>query len=125
MFKKVIYNILNKTKDKTICTNAKLAKNYFTRLIGLMFRKKLDNNECLAFYNAPSIHTCFMRFPLDLVFLDIEGKVIKVCEGVKPWRFVIGRRSHLTLEFPPHKISTENIELGDILELLPHNTSKV
>ena len=125
MFKKVIYNIVNKSKGKPICNKAELANNYFSRLMGLMFRKSLGNDECLAFYNAPSIHTCFMRFPLDLVFIDKDKKVIKICEGIKPWRFVISRGSYLTLEFSPNKISTENIELGDILELFPHNTSKV
>ncbi len=125
MSKRVNYNIFNKSRNKTICSKAELANNYFSRLMGLMFRKSLGKDECLAFYNAPSIHTCFMRFPLDLVFLDKGKKVIKLCKGIKPWRFVVSRKSYLTLEFPPNKISSENIELGDILELVPNNTAKV
>lgn len=62
-----------------------IADHYFSRLRGLMFRKSLSNDEGLLLKKCGSIHCCFMRFPIDVIYLNDNMEVLKV-ETVRPWR---------------------------------------
>ncbi|MEM7816517.1 MAG: DUF192 domain-containing protein [Candidatus Aenigmatarchaeota archaeon] len=112
------YKILNKTKSIVIVKNAKIADTFFKRLLGFMFRKKIGEEEALIFYNASSIHMCFMFFLLDIVFLDKDMRVIKVYPNLKPWRFAFCFKASIVIELPPGKISKTNLEIGDVLNII-------
>ena len=62
-----------------------LADHFFTRFRGLMLRRNLAPGEGLLLKNCSAIHCCFMRFPIDAVYLDGQMQVVAV-ETVKPWR---------------------------------------
>ena len=62
-----------------------IANSFFTRLAGLMFRKKLPKATALLLTSCNSVHMCFMRFAIDVIYVDQEYKVIKVVENLKPW----------------------------------------
>ncbi|MBN3040972.1 MAG: DUF192 domain-containing protein, partial [Candidatus Omnitrophica bacterium] len=80
------YTIKKKGTDQAVVANASVADNFILRLLGLMFRESIDPDEGLIFYNAPSIHMFCMRFPIDVVFLDKNHKIIKISHSLKPWR---------------------------------------
>lgn len=113
------YKIINKSKNIIVAQKAREAKSFFKRLKGLMFRKEMGKDEALIFYHASSIHTFFMQFPLDIIFLDRRGRIIKIYPSLKPWRFAFCWTSFLTLELPAHKVSATYTKIGDILELVP------
>lgn len=58
----------------------------FERMRGLLFRKKLACNEGLWIEPCNSIHTFFMNYPIDAVFMDRTGTVINICENLPAWR---------------------------------------
>lgn len=62
----------------------RLADSFGTRLRGLMFKESLQSGEGLLLQNCPSVHCCFMRFPIDVVYLDAEYRVLDR-ETVRPW----------------------------------------
>ena len=62
-----------------------IANSFFTRLAGLMFRKKLPKATALLLTSCNSVHMCFMRFAIDVIYLDKEFKIIKVEQNLKPW----------------------------------------
>ena len=62
------------------------ARSFFKRLKGLMFRRSLDKNTALLLAPCVQIHTCFMRFAIDVLFLAEDGSVLYVKENMKPWR---------------------------------------
>ena len=62
-----------------------IADSYFTRLAGLTFRKKLPPTTGLLLTPCNSVHMCFMRFAIDVVYLDKEYRIVKVIENLKPW----------------------------------------
>ena len=67
------------------------ADGFARRMLGLMFRRDMPEGEALLIPRCPAVHTFFMRFALDLVFLDAAGRPVKTVRGVKPWRpFVWG-----------------------------------
>ena len=116
--KRVIYNLFNKSKKRSLALEAQIADNFFLRLKGLMFRKTIVPEAALIFYHTSSIHTFFMRFPLDVVFVNKKMRVIKLYKALKPGRVVFCFSAYLSVELPPGKISQKSLEIGDILELI-------
>ena len=102
-----------------ITRRALLADTFISRLIGLTFRKSLPADEALIFYKASGIHTFFMRFAFDLVFLDKQNKIMRICEGIKPNRQVYCRGAAISIEFAPGTVAKKSLKIGDILELAP------
>src|SRR5262249_19082342 len=78
-----------------------VADTAWARLKGLQFRKRLLPGSGLLLVPCPSVHTCFVRFPIDVVLIDRQGTVVAVRRHVRPWRPVLPvRASHATLELP-------------------------
>lgn len=71
---------------RLLIERVRLADKFWTRLLGLIGRANLPQNECLILPNCNSVHTMFMRFPIDVAFVDRTGKVIAVRNNLKPWR---------------------------------------
>ena len=63
----------------------KMADGFFTRLSGLMLQKKLPQGTGLLLAPCNSVHMCFMRFAIDVIYIDKEYKIIKVVKNLKPW----------------------------------------
>lgn len=68
--------------------DVKIARNFFSRAFGLLFRKKLKSNECLLITPCKSIHTIGMRYNIDVVFIDAFGYITDIYCDVKPFRVI-------------------------------------
>lgn len=66
------------------------AENYLTKLLGLIVYNDLDTDQLMFLKNCGSIHTCFMRFNIDIIMVDNNQKIIKLIKNLKPWRFIFG-----------------------------------
>jgi uncharacterized membrane protein (UPF0127 family) len=86
---------------------------------GLLGKRGLDPGEGLLIRPAPSIHTFFMRFPIDVVFLSRQGEVLKVAERVRPWRARSCRHSYAVLELAAGEAGRRGIAVGDRLGTAP------
>jgi uncharacterized membrane protein (UPF0127 family) len=82
--KKNKYRVRISESDHILASNCELAMNFFKRLKGLMFRMELPDDEALLILPCNSIHTFFMRFPIDLVFIDMEGVAVSEYRDVIP-----------------------------------------
>ncbi|MCP4653330.1 MAG: DUF192 domain-containing protein [Candidatus Omnitrophica bacterium] len=109
--------IINTRTGEVVIERAHEAQNFVQRLIGLMFRKGMNPQEALIFYKASAIHTCFMRFAIDIVFLDRDMQVVKVYHSCKPMRIASCPRAKVTLEMIGGA-SKETISMGDVLKLV-------
>ncbi|AEE90818.1 conserved protein of unknown function [Tepidanaerobacter acetatoxydans Re1] len=90
-----------------------IADSFLRRFIGLMLRAELPSNQGLLLSPCSSIHTCFMRFPIDVVYLD-EKNIVLAKETMNPWKF--GRRIKGTKKVLEGPIGfAENIKIGDAL----------
>lgn len=100
----------------TIVSKVSLADNPWTRLCGYMFRKTPHTNGIL-FTPGNAMHTCFMFFKIDIVFMDSKGTIIKVVRNMSPWRhtwFYFGAKKALEL---PGGTFPVDIKEGDSLEV--------
>jgi uncharacterized protein len=97
------------------CERCRVADRALPRMRGLLGRRGLESGEGLLLKPSPSIMTFFMRFPIDAVFLDEEGTVIKVRANLGPWRLAGCRGAHATLELRAGEASRRGIREGDRL----------
>lgn len=110
--------ILNKSTNQYISINTKIAKNFWDRFLGLMFTKQMPDCDGLLIMYCNSIHTFFMRYNLDLVFLDSNLKVVKIIYEKKTWRATLFYfRATQVLEMKAGTLD-KNIKVGNTLEFL-------
>jgi uncharacterized membrane protein (UPF0127 family) len=102
-----------------ICERCLLADTPWTRFRGLLGRCRLEADEGLLIRPAGSVHTLFMFFAIDVVFLDREDTVVKVVPALRPWRFAAARRAKRTLELPDGTASRLRLVPGERLVLVP------
>jgi uncharacterized membrane protein (UPF0127 family) len=83
------------------------------RTKGLLGTKALQDGEGLLITPCNAVHTCFMTFPLGLVYLDREGNVVKLVEKLRPWRMSCCFAAARVLEVRSSVIGTSGIKIGD------------
>jgi uncharacterized protein len=99
-----------------VCRRCAVADRPLSRLRGLMGRRALAPGEGLLLTPSPSIHTWFMRFAIDAVFLDSELRVLGVKPELRPWRVAGRRRTRAVLELPAGEALRIGLEPGAVLE---------
>ena len=111
--------IINVSKNTTLAEKAKLADNFFQRLIGLMGKANLPAGGALILKPCTSIHTIFMRFPIDVAFTDKKNQIIKIYHSLSPWRLTgVSLNSALCLELPPGTLAATRSQIGDTIQLV-------
>src|SRR5215204_6485772 len=83
-----------------------------TRMKGLLGRRSLESGEGLLLRPAGSVHTAFMRFAIDVVFLDRDMNVLHVAPRLSPWRAAMARGAKAVLELPAGECERRGIEPG-------------
>jgi len=112
--------VLNTTKGILLADKAIFAETLWKRLVGLLGREGLGEGEALVIRPCSGIHTFFMRFPIDVIFLDRDSRVRKVIRSMQPFRLsslVFGARE--VIELPSGTIFASHTEVGDIIEIRP------
>ena len=109
----------NATRRAPVATKVERADTAASRSKGLLGRESLAADEALWIVPCPMIHTFFMKFPIDVLFLDADLQVRRVIEDLKPWRlspWVLSARSVLELKGGALKGA---VRVGDRLEMRP------
>lgn len=100
-----------------VCERCVVADRPLLRMRGLLGRRDLHADEGLLLRPASSIHTHFMRFPIDVVFLDCEGRVVDVRNALRPWRTARKRGAKAVLELRAGEARRRGVAVGDVLAL--------
>jgi|GEM_PF-354801 len=111
--------VLNRTRQTVLGTSIEVANHGATRRKGLLGRSSLPLGEGIWIVPCESVHTFWMKFPIDLVYLDRNKKVKKVRSGVAPWRLSACLSAHSVLEFASGTIHSTQTRPGDWLEFSP------
>lgn len=75
-----------------------VARGFFARLVGLLGQRSLAPGHALLITPCNNVHTFFMRFAIDVVFIDREGAVLAIMPHLAPWRMAAALRAHACLE---------------------------
>jgi uncharacterized protein len=108
-------HILNQTRNTVLAIAADVADTSAKRRVGLMKREKLVRGEGLWISPCESVHTFFMKFPIDLAYLDRRKRVRKVRHAVAPWRLSACLTAHSVLELPAGTLAQTDTRRGDQL----------
>jgi uncharacterized protein len=98
--------------DRVVCPELSVADTAPSRMKGLLGRRSLDAGEGLLLRPAGSVHTAFMRFPIDVVFLDDDLEVLEVRDSLPPWRAAARRGAKAVLELPAGEARRRGIVPG-------------
>jgi uncharacterized protein len=90
----------------------------FQKMRGLMFARDFGGHDGIFFSWRNSVHNCFVRFPIDLIFITKDAVVVKVVRRFQPWRFSwIYFRARHVIELPASAVP-ESVAEGDQLEII-------
>ena len=108
--------VSNVTRQTVLAIAAELADKGEKRRKGLLGRNRLAPGEGLWITPCEAVHTFWMRFPIDLVYLDRNHRIKKVRCNVRPWRLSACLTAHSVLELPSGTVRCAQARPGDILE---------
>ena len=112
--------LVNRTRGAVLADRVESAHRIRDRLRGLLGRAKLGRGEALAIRPCASIHTFFMRFEIDAVFLDRDGRVLRALAGLRPWRATrFHLRAEQVVELPAGTVERTGTREGDELAFEP------
>jgi len=114
-----LLKIKNFTRQTVVASCAEVADTAATRNKGLLGRLSLPPEGGLWIVPCNSVHTFFMKFPIDLIYLSRSKKVKKVRGNVDAWRISACLFAHSILELPAGTIHNSGTQLGDQLEFAP------
>jgi uncharacterized membrane protein (UPF0127 family) len=110
------FSVRNADRDTLLMTNGRLASSTWARFWGLMFKKGVPEGGGILLTRSSSIHSCFMRFRFDAIFLDNDDRVVKIIPAMKQWRAALGGKgAKNTLELAAGVAESTNTQVGDQL----------
>ncbi len=110
---------VQKTKGKLILPEVEKAESFIKRSAGLIFRSEPTSGYGMLFEECGSIHTLFMKFPIDAVLMDNENRVVRVISGLRPYRFTpFIFNANKVLELKNGSANFLNIKAGDWLKFI-------
>ena len=110
--------VRNAARNTTLGEAIAVAATAAQRVRGLLGKECLEDGHGLLFKNCASLHTFFMTFPIDIIYADRKGKVLKVAPRVKPFKLIAApMRAFYAIELPEGAIERSNTLAGDMLIL--------
>ncbi|HET7855829.1 MAG TPA: DUF192 domain-containing protein [Gaiellaceae bacterium] len=106
---------LKRENGDVVCDRCVVADSPVSRMKGLLGRSELRSGEGLLLRPASAIHTFFMRFPIDAVFLDRDWRIVGIADGVAPWRTAGRKGAKAVLELPAGESARRGLRPGDLL----------
>jgi uncharacterized protein len=107
--------VLIGARGQLVCDVCHLANRTHTRMRGVIGWRHLRRGEGVLLRPTFSIHTAFVRFPIDAVFLDRDLKVLSTAENMKPWRLAGYWGANSVLELPAGECRRLGVSAGDRL----------
>jgi len=115
-----ITGVIKVYRGGELLCRARVADTFLSRLLGLMLRQRLPEDEGLLIkystrFRARGLHSFFMRFPIDLIFISSQGRVVETA-ALDPWRFYTPRKEcSCVLEVRRGFLRDKRIALGETL----------
>jgi uncharacterized membrane protein (UPF0127 family) len=110
----------NRTRKAYLATRLSVAGTHWSRLRGLMGKDAASFPAGNGLWIIPSrgVHTLAMRFPIDVLYLDIDKHVVHVEENLKPWRVAkVSLQTASVLELPGNTLNASGTAVGDEIEI--------
>ncbi|MBJ7610037.1 MAG: DUF192 domain-containing protein [Candidatus Dormibacteraeota bacterium] len=115
---KSVYRLETEAGEE-VAAHVEVADRILSRFLGLMFRDSLAAGHGLAIRPCNSVHMFFMRFPLDVLFVDGNGTVLRVVDSIKPWRAsTLVRGAKAAIELPAGTAARAGVAPGTVVRMV-------
>ena len=111
--------LINQRTGETIARHVEVADTRSTRRRGLLGRDCLEASSALLLSPCFAVHTAFMRFAIDVVFVDRNGCVVRIVTDLAPWRMAAAWRAAKVIELAAGGLKARDVRVGDRLYLEP------
>jgi len=112
-------NLINGRTRTLLADRVELATTRQERRRGLLGRDRLGPGEGMFLSPCFSVHTVAMRFPIDVVFLDGDGRAVHMVHALRPWRVAVSLRGRSVIELAAGRLAEAGVQIGDVLRLAP------
>ncbi len=110
--------IINITKNTVIADRVEKADTFISRMTGLLNRDSIADDSALIITQCKSIHMFFMKFSIDVIFVDRKNTIVGVVEGIKPFSLSPAfYKSSYAIEGAPGMIKRSQCEVGDLVQV--------
>ncbi|HKE87460.1 MAG TPA: DUF192 domain-containing protein [Vicinamibacterales bacterium] len=117
--------LVNQRTDEALAEYIEVAVTRRARRKGLLGRDAIGEACALILAPCAAIHTMFMRFDIDAVFVDEDGCAVKIVRGMTPWRIAANVSAHAVVELASGTLSENDITIGDRLYLVAPTGDRV
>jgi uncharacterized membrane protein (UPF0127 family) len=111
--------LMNARTHEPLATDLELAVTRRARRRGLLGRDGLDDSAAIILAPCTAVHTAFMRFAIDVLFLDRDGCAVKIVSDVSPWRIALAARAYAVVEMAAGTVRRRGVQLGDRFYVSP------
>ena len=118
-------SLVNQRTDAALALHVEVAVTRRARRKGLLGRDGFGSSSALILAPCAAIHTMFMRFDIDAVFVDDDGRAVKVVRKLVPWRIAGDPTAHAVVEMPAGSLDAMDVAIGDRLYLLAPSGDRV
>lgn len=116
------WQLVNEARATPLATTLEVAFDSRSRRRGLLGRDGLPAGHALVIAPSNAIHTCFMRFPIDVAFIDRAGVVVGARHALPAWRLAAAWRAFAIVELSAGTLAATETRVGDRLAVLPRET---
>jgi uncharacterized membrane protein (UPF0127 family) len=110
---------MNDRTRSAVALEVDVAITRAARRRGLLGRESLGPNEGLLLSPCKAVHTFGMRFPIDVIFIDRDGRAVRIVRSLAPWRMSMSARAKAVIELAAGQAAAADIQVGDLLYLAP------
>ncbi|WP_461205473.1 DUF192 domain-containing protein [Clostridium sp. DL1XJH146] len=112
-------SLKNKTNGTIVVSNVVEANTFFKRLKGLMFTKELSPQTAMYIHPCNGVHTYFMNYAIDVLYLDINNQIISIDKNMKPYKLGKPHQNAVAvIELSNGMIEKSQLRIGQVLELI-------
>lgn len=111
--------LVNARTGRSVASSVEVATSRRQRRRGLLGRDGLPAGAAFVLAPCRAVHTIGMRFPIDVVFVDEDGSVVKTVERMEGWRMAGSRAAAITIELWAGAIAVVDLQVGDRLQVVP------
>ena len=117
--------LMNARTSCAVADDVEVALSRNARRKGLLGRDGLAPFSAMVLAPCAAIHTMFMRFAIDVVFVDADGRALRIVKSLAPWRAAMTPLAHTVIELPAGTLTTREVAVGDPLYLVPGGSGRL
>jgi uncharacterized protein len=110
---------MNDRTRSAVALEVDVAVTRAARRRGLLGRESFGATEGLLLSPCKAVHTVGMRFPIDVIFIDRDGRAVRIVPALAPWRIAMSARAKAVIELAAGRAAASDIQVGDLLYLAP------